>query len=193
MFEKILEIMAMIALILACIGLIIACVGLLTVKTEATPPHYADAASNAQEPIIEVPWYYYTHTIETQLRASDELTEDELEELIRVVYLEAGAESDYCIRCVTDVAFNQLHSGLFGSTMTEVLHRPGNYDETIYRIWTIEPTQRVRDIVMDVYLNGVSLPARIMFYRNNYYHDLSWAIPEFNTDNVFFSSSRWCQ
>lgn len=146
-------------------------------------------------PQVEYVWYLpdYEDVAVERHPVLVECEEWELEELIRTMYLEAGAESDLCIRCVTDVAFNQLNSGLFGNTLHDVLFRPGNYDETVWRIWDIEPSERVREIVMDVYYNGITLPKRIMFYRNWYFHDPSWSIPEFTTDNVYFSSSRWVQ
>ena len=123
-----------------------------------------------------------------------ECEEWEIEELVRTMYLEAGAESDECIRAVTDCTLNQLNSGFFGSTLHEVLARPGNFDETFPYIWEKgEPSERVREIVMDVLVNGIGLPSRIMFFRNRYFHDMTWAIPEFATDNVYFSSSRWVQ
>ena len=148
---------------------------------------------------VYVPVYvYYDYYMnvpqnEVKIPVSVACSEDELELLIRVIYLEAGAESDLCIRCCADVAFNQLQSGLFGNTLTEVLYRPNNYDETVWNAWATEPSDRVREIVMDVYNNGISLPARIVYYRNYYFHTFQYSVPEFTTDNVYFSSSTWIQ
>ena len=114
----------------------------------------------------------------------------ELELMIRTMFLEAGAESDECIRAVTDATFNQLNSGMFGDTLGAVLYRPSNFTETVYRAYDQEPTERVRNIVLDVYYNGISLPARIVYFRNQYFHDTWWgSSPEFTIDNVYFSSS----
>lgn len=160
------------------------------------------AVRESESKVVEtvyVPVYvyydYYTEIPQNDVKIPVTIpcTEDELELLIRVIYLEAGAESDLCIRCCADVAFNQLQSGLFGSTLTEVLYRPNNYDETVWNAWTIEPSDRVREIVMDVYNNGISLPARIVYYRNTYFHTFMYSVPEFTTDNVYFSSSTWIQ
>lgn len=158
--------------------------------TQERPHTVAERTTIKQE---DEPCNYTYIDLNTRRDTQTALTDEEIEELTRVVYLEAGAESDFCIRCVTDVAFNQLASGLFGATMSEVLRWPGNYDETFPYIWTKEPTDRVREIVRDVIENGVTLPARIIFYRNAFYHPTWWAVPEFTTDNVFFSSSRWYQ
>lgn len=176
-----------------------------TNATEIKPPHYTEGATSKIETLSTETWeteyysywydpsYYVVPQNDVKIPVSVACSEDELEILVRVIYLEAGAESDLCIRCVTDVAFNQLQSGLFGDTLTAVLYRPGNYDETVYRIWTIEPSERVREIVMDVYQNGISLPASIVYYRNCYFHTFRYSIPEFSIDNVYFSSSWWLQ
>lgn len=137
----------------------------------------------------EVPTYW--DVIEDKHPVLVECEDWELETLIRTMFLEAGAESDECIRAVTDVAFNQLNSGKFGATLSEVLYHPGNYTETVYRAWSVNPedTARVREIVLDVYRNGISLPAQILYYRNQYFHDSWWCKPEFMIDNVYFSSA----
>ena len=144
-----------------------------------------------------IPSYYdmtvEKHPVEVECEAW------ELETLIRTMYLEAGAEegyfkcSDEALRAVTEATFNQLNSGLFGNTLGEVLYRPGNFDETVPYAWTVEPSQRARDIVMDVYENGISLPARVIVFRNQYFHGSWWTYPEFMIDNIYFSSSIYYQ
>ena len=178
-------------LIISGIALTIAIMMAGTVLATQERPHTVD---NGGITAISTPTYNYTY-IDTNRRidAPTGLTDDEIEELTRVIYLEAGAESDLLIRYCTDVAFNQLRSGLFGNSMHEVLHWPSNYTETVPYIWTKEPTQRVRDIVMDVYLNGTTLPERIIFYRNEHFHTFEAAVSEFSLGNVFFSSSRYYQ
>ena len=146
-------------------------------------------------------WYipsYYDMTIEKH-PVLVECEAWELETLIRTMYLEAGAEegyfkcSDEALRAVTEATFNQLNSGLFGNTLGEVLYRQGNFDETVPYAWTVEPSQRARDIVMDVYENGISLPSRIIVFRNQYFHGSWWTYPEFMIDNIYFSSSIYYQ
>lgn len=164
--------------------------------SEGSRLHYVVDSGEKQQETYGYFWYYYPgywDMVEGRHPVLVECEDWELEELVRTMYLEAGAESEECIRAVTDCTFNQLNSGYFGSTLYEVLSRPGNFDETYPYIWTIEPSERVREIVMDIYTNGIGLPARVMFFRNQYFHDIYWSIPEFVTDNVFFSSSRWIQ
>ena len=123
-----------------------------------------------------------------------ECTEDELEELARLAFLEAGSDwiSDDCIRAVVEVVFNQLNYGQWGSTLHEVIYSPGNY-EPAYAIPYTESTERCMEIVRDVYENGISLPSRVMFFRAWHYHEWTGAVPEFEIDGVYFSSSWWCE
>lgn len=123
-----------------------------------------------------------------------ECTEDELEELARLAFLEAGSDwiSDDCIRAVVEVVFNQLNYGQWGDSLHEVIYSAGNY-EPAYNIPYTEPTERCREIVKDVYEYGISLPSRVMFFRAWHYHQWLGAVPEFEIDGVYFSSSYWCE
>lgn len=123
-----------------------------------------------------------------------ECTDDELEELARLAFLEAGSDwiSDDCIRAVVEVVFNQLNYGQWGNSLHEVIYSTGNY-EPAYNIPYTEPTERCREIVKDVYENGIALPSRVMFFRAYYYHQWLGAVPEFEIDGVYFSSSYWCE
>lgn len=125
-------------------------------------------------------------------RVSVACSDDELEELAILAYLEAGAQSEQCIRYVVEVVFNQLEYGAWGSTLHDVIWSAGNF-EPAYMIPYAETTDAIRAIVRDVYENGISIPSRIMFFRANHYHEWNGAIPEFAIENVFFSSSIWCK
>ena len=136
---------------------------------------------------------YYTipqNDVKTPVRV--QCSDAELDELARLAYLEAGAQSEECIRCVVEVVFNQLNYGAWGSTLHEVIYSQGNY-EPAYNIPFTETTDTIRAIVRDVYENGISLPARIMFFRAWHFHEWQGAVPEFVCDGVYFSSSGWCR
>lgn len=128
-------------------------------------------------------------------------TADELETLATLAYLEAGGESDAIIRCIVEVVFNRLRSGIWGETLTEVIYAAGEFDPAPYVAdFTTEGNpivedklDEIRDIVWDVYYNGVSIPERVMFFRTDYYHNWSGAVGEFAIGNMYFSSSRWCE
>lgn len=144
-------------------------------------------------------WYYYAPeplypVYEDERAVSAHCEEWELEELARLAYLEAGADwmSDDCIRAVVEVVFNQLQYGAWGSTLHDVIFSAGNY-EPAWNIPYTEPSARCREIVHQVYHEGIRIPARVMFFRAWYYHQWEGAIPEFEIDGVYFSSSWWCQ
>ena len=128
-------------------------------------------------------------------------TEDELEQLVTLCYLEAGGENDAVIRCTAEVVFNRLASGIWGETLTEVIYAAGEFDPAPYiadfetggNLIIEDKLDVIRDIVWDVYYNGVSIPERVKFFRTDYYHAWEGAVDEFAVGNVYFSSSRWCE
>ena len=128
-------------------------------------------------------------------------TENELETLVTLAYLEAGGESNDIIRCVVEVVFNRLQSGIWGETLTDVIYAPGEFDPAPYIAdFTTEGNpiieeklDEIRDIVYDVYYNGASIPERVMFFRTDYYHSFYGAVNEFAIGNVYFSSSVWAK
>ena len=128
-------------------------------------------------------------------------TKVELEQLVTLCYLEAGGESDAVIRCIAEVVFNRLQSGIWGETLTEVIYAPCEFDPAPYiaefetggNLIIEDKLDVIRDIVWDVYYNGVSIPERVMFFRTDYYHNFYGAVNEFAVGNVYFSSSRWCE
>lgn len=130
-----------------------------------------------------------------------EATADELEQLVVLCYLEAGGESDECVRAVAEVVFNRLSYGAWGDTLTEVIYAPGEFEPAAYiaefsscgNLIIEDRLDEIRDIVWDVYNSGVSIPERVMFFRADYYHVFSGAVDEFAVGNVYFSSSRWCE
>lgn len=121
----------------------------------------------------------------------------ELEELARLVYWEAGAQSAVCQRAVCESIFNQLNYGNWGSELHSVIFSEGNF-EPAYQLYKPEECydqdilSNIRLIVHDIYNNGITIPARIMFFRAWYYHGWYGAVPEFEIEGVFFSSSFWC-
>ena len=127
------------------------------------------------------------------------VTDDELEMLVILCYLEAGGESDACVKAVAEVVFNRLDNGTWGDTMYDVIHAPGEF-EPATNVWTFcsegnavveERLDEIRNIVRSVWQNGVSIPSDVMFFRADYYHTWEGAIDEFAIGNVYFSSSRW--
>lgn len=133
--------------------------------------------------------------------AYEGVSRDELEQLVILCYLEAGGESDAAVRCVAEVVFNRLSYGAWGDTLTEVIHAPGEFEpacciaefDSCGNLIIEDRLDEIRDIVHDVYMNGVDIPARVMFFRSGYYHNFDGAVDEFSAGDVWFSSSVWCE
>ncbi len=120
----------------------------------------------------------------------------ELELLAEIVELEAGGESAECRRRVTEVVFNRLASGIWGDSLIDVIYAENDlgYEfDTVHYLGDVEASEETREIVWDVFQNGVEIPARVMFFRTETYHAWPGAVAEFEVDGVFFSSSRWCE
>lgn len=127
------------------------------------------------------------------------VTDDELEMLVILCYLEAGGESDACVRAVAEVIFNRVDNGAWGDTVYDVIHAPGEF-EPAGSLWEFhsegnalveERLDEIRQIVRGVWMHGVSIPSNVMFFRTDYYHAWAGAVDEFAIGNVYFSSSRW--
>lgn len=116
----------------------------------------------------------------------------ELEEVARLVWLEARGEPTNCQRNVCEVIFNRLASGIWGDTLTDVIYYDYAFEPAEF-IDEAETTDEIREMVYDVFWNGSELPERIMFFRADYYHQWDGAVDEFSVGRTYFSSSEWCQ
>ena len=125
------------------------------------------------------------------------LTEDEINLCMEITYHEAGAEPVELQKAIMEVLINRLESGVWGSTMTDVIFAKtpqGEYEfDTVYLIGTQPIPNKTRDVVWDVLLNGTSIHPRVMFFRTDHYHMWDGAVNEFRIGNVYFSSSKWCK
>jgi len=125
--------------------------------------------------------YYSTYNV----------TEQELEELAILVYLEAGAEPYECKVRVAEVIFNRLESRAFPNTLTEVIYQKNQFTPAKL-IHCSTTTDEIREIVNNIYLNGSTLDRDILFFRAWYYHQWQGAVDEFYIGDTYFSSSAWC-
>lgn len=121
----------------------------------------------------------------------------ELELVADIVWLECRGESAECQRAITEVIFNRVRSGIWGKTITDVIYAVDSWCDyyefsTVPLLGTVahdDTYWAIIDIVLDVFVNGVTIPARVMWFRADYYH--GWAIDEFAIGRAYFSSSPW--
>lgn len=114
-------------------------------------------------------------------------SEEEKELMAQVLWVEAGAHSTALQEACASVMVNQLDSGWYGATITEVLTRSGAYDG--YRLIERADGQNIDDcrrVVEEICQNGSKLPEYIWFFRAD--HGFSWKGVEtyIIIDNVWF-------
>jgi hypothetical protein len=121
----------------------------------------------------------------------------EIEEAIRLMMLEAGSEGEddlreHCAVLCKQLEYAQAVGGYddWGTTMYGVIHSHG-YLESYPRLWTEDavPTERVREVFMDVWNNGYATDFRVQSYRTDYFAE--WAIPAYQIGDTYYSINPW--
>lgn len=111
--------------------------------------------------------------------------------MCRVVELEAGGESEECRAAVTAVICNRLASGIWGSSLAEVL--TADQFETVPYADTAVVQESTADVVAEVWENGSAVPADVLFFRDTHYHTFYGAVDKFAVGAMYFSGSIWCE
>lgn len=115
----------------------------------------------------------------------------EYDMLCRIVELEAGGESEECRAAVTAVILNRMQSGIWGSTLADVL--TADEFDTVPFADDAVVQESTTAVVAHVWENGSVVPADVMFFRDTYYHTFSGAVDRFSVGAMYFSSSVWCE
>lgn len=124
-------------------------------------------------------------------------SEEELELAARIVWLEARGESETCQRCVAEVIFNRLKSGIWGTSISEVIYAAADNGAAEFTTAChaydaeTELDPGMLELVKNVFYNGCRIPKRILYFHAGCYHDWRGAVDEFYIDNTYFSSSTW--
>ena len=123
----------------------------------------------------------------------------EIEECIRELMLEAGGESETDIRehaavYCKQLLYTQTVGGYddWGTSLHEIVYSHG-YAETYPFIWTeaANPTDTVREIFWDVWINGYTSDFRVQNFRKGWYHSELWSIPAYSIGNSYYGINRW--
>lgn len=124
-------------------------------------------------------------------------SEEELELAARIVWLEARGESETCQRCVAEVIFNRLKSGIWGTSLSEVIYAAADNGAAEFTTAChaydaeTELDPAMLELVKNVFYNGCRIPKRILYFHAGCYHSWFGAVDEFYIDNTYFSSSTW--
>ena len=115
------------------------------------------------------------------------VTAEERELFARLVYCEANTEGIECQRAVVSVVFNQLDSGKWGNTVTEVIYYRNNFTPAVFGLLdTAEPTSTNYEVVDYVIQNGSTLPTYVRYFRSGYHHQWEGYEGYCVIDNVYF-------
>lgn len=128
-------------------------------------------------------YYWYTTPME--------ISEEDYELLCNVVDLEIGGEPRESQMLVTTTIRNAIESGLFGSTVKDIIYRPGFY-EVMDWLWKANPSETTREVVTDVFHNGImACDKSVIYFRLWYYHQWNGCYPAFQDGNVCYSYSSF--
>ena len=107
---------------------------------------------------------------EEEFKPYIELTPEEQQDLVSLVYLEAGCEPYECKKGVASVVINRMTQ--YDQTLHEVIYAPNQFTpakKVKNHIYTDEEIAAV----MEVITYGPSLPENVLYFRADYYH--KWA------------------
>ena len=107
-----------------------------------------------------------------------DMTDEELEELAEILFLEAGNQSAEGQQAVVEVVFNRvLHSG-FPDTVHDVLHQGERTDvpqfSTISQLGTVMPTQAQYDAINEALYGDTLTDPDVVFFSRNGENDRVW-------------------
>lgn len=125
------------------------------------------------------------------------MAEWELDLFSRIFYKEFWGASIPCCEAGCDAMLNLWSSGLYGTTMGEVLSAT---NDTGYYVFSTYPTvwetvydaeglAWCRDFCLGRYLIGPTW-VDAMYFKLWGYHDTSWSIPLYEIDGVYFSMGK---
>ena len=107
-----------------------------------------------------------------------DMTDEELDELAEILFLEAGNQSAEGQQAVVEVVFNRvLHSG-FPDTVHDVLHQGEGTDvpqfSTISLLGTVTPTQAQYDAINEALYGDTHTDPDVVFYSRSGENDRVW-------------------
>ena len=115
------------------------------------------------------------------------LTEDEINTLATLVYLEARGESYECQKAVASVIINRMTTT--GMSLNEVVYQPKQFEPAAL-IERNEPNDQTLEAVKYVVKHGPTVPEYVTFFRADRYHRFGDLVDYAVIDNTYFSYSE---
>lgn len=144
----------------------------LTLVSTATPDELSTEPES--EPEVEEVTYYVV------------LTDEEINMLATLIYLEGNTESVECQKAICSVVINRML--LWDMTVEEVIYQKNQFTPARL-IQYYEPTQVQLDVVNEIITEGVSIPEYVCYFRADYYHNWSGMNEYDYFDHTYFSYS----
>lgn len=113
------------------------------------------------------------------------ITREEFEDLSKLVYLEAGAESFEAQFAVASVVFNLRDAGYWGDSIEEVVYYPNAFSPASM-IPDCVPNSASYEAVDYVIQNGSTLPFYVRYFRADKDHSWTGYKNYVVIDNVYF-------
>ena len=98
---------------------------------------------------------YYTYDYQ--------VNREDLDELARVVYLEAGSQGKECMQAVASVIVNRVESDIFPDTIHEVIHQKGQYSTA--HVICNDVSQEAYSVAYSVLRFGSTIPEYVLYQR----------------------------
>lgn len=113
-------------------------------------------------------------------------TDEEINMLATLVYLEAGVESFDCQKAVASVVLNRMY--IYDKSLEEIIYEKGQFTPA-NQIQYSSPSESTLKAVDDVLSKGTTLPTYVTFFRGGHYHnwDTDRYVPYSNIDNTYFT------
>lgn len=116
-------------------------------------------------------------------RNFSELTNDEYSLLCQIVAAEAGTYNSR--EMVAEVILNRKE--ITGKSIMDIVYEENQFEPVSNgALWTASVTPEIKDAVNDA-LQTVHHPKEMLFFRNNYYHDMATTEPYTSDGNTYFS------
>ena len=112
-------------------------------------------------------------------------SQDEIYTIAKVCLAEAENQSEYGKRLVISTILNRLDSGIYGSTVYDVIYAPYQFEVTMNgRLDRVEPDEYMMDLVKQELMNRSNYD--VFYFRTNYYSE--YGTPMFVDGDHYFSS-----
>lgn len=130
-------------------------------------------------------WEYQQPIVEEveEVKYLIDVTEDDIALMARVVMSEVGSKVFDCKHAVAQTIVNRVRSGIWGSTVSEVVYWKNQYSTQDNG----EPNAECHDAVMQA-LTYEAFPSDMYYFREDHYH--TFGNPYMHLDGTYFSTEK---